>query len=81
MMSQRSVPAEREVVELNEIELDVLSMVANGYASSRIADMRRLAIEEVDYALKSAQFKLSASNRLQAVSIALLKGYIGMERI
>jgi DNA-binding CsgD family transcriptional regulator len=73
-LSMRSTP------DLNDAELNILRLAANGYNTNRIAEEIGLEFERVKAAMQSAQFKLGATNGLQAVSIAIRCGYIGMER-
>lgn len=70
----------RVMPDLNEVELNILRLAANGYNSDRIAAETGLETEGVKAALQSAQTKLGAANGLQAVSIAIRCGYIGMQR-
>ncbi|MDH6264788.1 DNA-binding CsgD family transcriptional regulator [Rhizobium sp. SG_E_25_P2] len=80
MSSQISAYSKRSMPDLNDAELSILRLAANGYNSSRIAKETGIEIEGVKSAMQSAQIKLGATNGLQAVSIAIRCGYIGMER-
>jgi DNA-binding CsgD family transcriptional regulator len=70
----------RDMPDLNDAELNILRLAANGYNTQRIAEEIGIEIDVVKAGLQSAQIKLGAANGLQAVSIAIRSGYIGMER-
>ncbi len=61
---------------LSEREKDCLSWVAEGKTMSEIASSLCLSESTIKYHLKNAMHKLDAKNTSQALSIAILKGYI-----
>ncbi len=61
---------------LTEREKDCLSWVADGKTMSEIASSLCLSESTIKYHLKHAMIKLDARNTAQALSIAILKGYI-----
>jgi DNA-binding CsgD family transcriptional regulator len=80
MSNQNSAYSMRNMPDLNDAELNILRLAANGYNTNRIADEIGIEIDRVKAGFQSAQFKLGAATGLQAVSIAIRCGYIGMER-
>lgn len=63
-------------VLLSEREKDCLSWAADGKTISEIASLLFLSESTVKYHLRHAMEKLGATNTSQALSIAILKGYI-----
>jgi DNA-binding CsgD family transcriptional regulator len=80
MSNQNSAYSMRSMPDLNDVEVNILRLAANGYNTHRIAEEIGLEFDRVKAAMQSAQFKLGATTGLQAVSIAIRCGYIGMER-
>ncbi|WP_137156915.1 hypothetical protein [Rhizobium sp. FKL33] len=80
MSSQNSAFSTRTMPDLNDAELNILRLAANGYNTDRIAEETGMEFDRVKAAMQSAQIKLGAATGLQAVSIAIRCGYIGMER-
>ena len=63
---------------LTRSELLCLTMVAEGMTVDVIRSELSLTSTELEFLLFCAQRKLNAGNLLQAVSIALAKGYISL---
>ncbi|MFB2549681.1 transcriptional regulator VisR [Ensifer soli] len=69
---KRAVPAEG----LNEREIACLQLAGDGFTSEEIAAKRGLSAHTVNAYLGSAQSKLDAVNRSQAIAKAIRLGYI-----
>jgi len=79
MMNQRSARLSRNPVELSDMEVACLKLVANGFRAPQISEKLDMAEEEIEIVLTSAQQKLGAKNRLHAVGVAVSQGLVGIE--
>jgi DNA-binding NarL/FixJ family response regulator len=61
---------------LNNREIDILSKIARGLTSARIADELHLSRRTIDYHVDNARLKLSATTRAEAVMKAVARGLI-----
>lgn len=61
---------------LTRRELDVLSYLAAGYRTGRIADQLGLSEVTVNLHITNARIKLKALTRAQAVAIAVIRGWV-----
>ncbi len=57
-------------------ELQVLSLVAQGYDSKSAAKKIGISKRTVDFHLSNVYVKLNVGNRIQAINIAKAKGYL-----
>ena len=65
-----------EHVLLSEREIEILKLVASGKSNQSIADQLSISENTVKYHLKNILQKLGVSNRTEAVTIAMQKGYL-----
>lgn len=65
--------------DLTRLELIGLTLAANGLGAPEIALRLSVSEAEIEAAFLVAKQKLGASNRLQAVTIAIREGLIGIE--
>lgn len=65
--------------ELNERQIQVLTLVARGYTSAEIARELRLSKRTVDFHINNARIKLHATTRTEAASKAMARGLIRPE--
>lgn len=65
-----------EASPLTRRELDVLSYLAAGYRTGRIADQLGLSEVTVNLHITNARIKLKALTRAQAVAIAVTRGWV-----
>ena len=65
-----------EHVLLSEREIEILKLVASGKSNQSIADQLLISENTVKYHLKNILQKLGVSNRTEAVTIAMQKGYL-----
>ncbi len=61
---------------LSEREIEILKLVASGKSNQSIADQLSISENTVKYHLKNILQKLGVSNRTEAVTIAMQKGYL-----
>ncbi len=61
---------------LTNREKDILQLIADGHRVEDIGVTLSLSEAEIERLLKEAEQKLGASNRLHAVTIAVLHGHI-----
>jgi len=74
----------REIVEgdpLNDRELEILELSAQGLSSAQIAEKIFLADETVKSYRKTAMYKIGGRNIVHAVALALSLGYINPDKI
>ena len=64
---------------MSERELEVLRMMARGETNEEIGAHLGITLRTVKAHMTSIMAKLGATNRTQAVSIAVRKGYIHLE--
>jgi two-component system NarL family response regulator len=62
--------------KLSEREVEVLACVAQGHSNSKIGALLGIAVETVKTHLKNLLSKLGASNRTEAVMIAVKRGLL-----
>lgn len=62
--------------KLSEREVEVLACVAQGHSNSKIGALLGIAVETVKTHLKNLLSKLGASNRTEAVMIAMKRGLL-----
>lgn len=65
--------------DLTRMELIGLTLAANGLATLQIASRLSVSEAETETMLSDAERKLGASNRMNAVTIAVQQGLIGIE--
>lgn len=65
--------------DLTRLELIGLTLAANGLGASEIASRLSVSEAEIEQALVGAERKLGAVNRLNAITIAIQQGLIGIE--
>jgi len=63
---------------LTSDEKDVLQMIAEGHKAEDIGLTLTLSEPDIEKLLQAAEEKLGAKNRLHAVTIAVLNGYISV---
>jgi two-component system, NarL family, response regulator len=56
-------------------EIEILQLIARGYANKLVADQLNIREDTVKAHVTSILFKLNASDRTHAVTIALQRGY------
>ena len=61
---------------LSERELEILKLVASGKSNHAIAEELLISENTVKYHLKNIMQKLGVSNRTEAVTLSIQKGYI-----
>lgn len=66
--------------DLTTRELDVLELAAKGLSNAQIARMLRVATGTVKVHLKNISTKLGSTDRTEAVTIALQRGFIQLDR-
>ena len=74
-----SKPEGLRAVRLTKREVEVLSMIAQGYSSKEAADLLYLSKRTVDFHLANVYEKLGVSNRVQAFRAATRLGLIPHE--
>jgi DNA-binding NarL/FixJ family response regulator len=62
--------------DLTTRELEVLSLIRDGYRNKQIADQLAIAETTVNFHVKNLVDKLQANDRAHAVSIALRRGLL-----
>jgi len=73
----RPCPFEAQVIDkLSGREVEVLACVAQGHTNSEIGALLGIAAETVKAHLRNASSKLGASNRTEAVMIAMKRGLL-----
>jgi DNA-binding CsgD family transcriptional regulator len=77
VLNQSAVTA--VITDLSRLELIALTLAANGIGLSETATRLSMTEDEILSAFHIAERKLEAGNRLQAISIAIRKGLIGIE--
>ena len=65
-----------EHVLLSEREIEILKLVASGKSNQSVAEQLSISENTVKYHLKNILQKLGVSNRTEAVTIAMQKGYL-----
>lgn len=65
--------------ELSRLELIGLTLAANGISKAESAARLGVREEVLETTLASAQQKLGACNRMQAIAMAIQQGLIGIE--
>jgi DNA-binding CsgD family transcriptional regulator len=63
---------------LTSSEKAILQMVAEGYATDDISQVLDISKQEIEGLLDGVERKLSAHNRLHAITIAVLNGHISI---
>jgi DNA-binding CsgD family transcriptional regulator len=63
---------------LSSSEKDILQMIAEGHAADDISQTLGISKQEIDRLLDGVERKLSANNRLHAITIAVLNGHISI---
>jgi DNA-binding NarL/FixJ family response regulator len=66
--------------DLTARELDVLRLIRDGYRNKQIADELAIAETTVNFHVKNLVAKLEAKDRTHAVTIALRRGLLQMQR-
>ena len=66
-------------VELTCMEMDCLTLTANGFRPNEIGAKLDITEEQVATSFLDAQRKLGARNRLHAIGIAVSQGLIGID--
>lgn len=64
------------VAELSAREVEVLQLIANGLTNVEIAEQLYLGVETIKTHAKHIKQRLSASNRVHMVAIALRTGLV-----
>lgn len=71
--------ADTKAFDLTRLELITLTLLANGLGTVDIASRLAASEADIEAALVEAERKLGASNRLNAVAVAIQRGLIGIE--
>jgi DNA-binding NarL/FixJ family response regulator len=76
-MARRRLPPSATI--LNKRQIQVLTLVARGQTSAKIARQLRLSKRTVDFHINKARIRLHAANRAEAASKAVAEGLIKPE--
>lgn len=60
-------------------ELEVLRLIRDGHRNKQIADLLRIAETTVNFHIKNLVDKLGANDRTHAVTIAIRRGFLGVD--
>ena len=63
-------------VKITERELNVLELLSQGYTNKEISEKLNISIHTTKAHLESLYYKLNATNRIQAVMVAIKSGII-----
>ena len=65
--------------DLTNREMDVLRLIRDGHRNKQIADLLRIAETTVNFHIKNLVDKLGANDRTHAVTIAIRRGFLGVD--
>ena len=65
-----------EAVQLTKREVEILSLIIEGYSSKKVAEMLFISKRTVDFHLDNIYQKLSVTNRMQAINQARRLGLL-----
>lgn len=78
-MSHEHLTTPNEAVQLTKREVEILTLIIEGYSSKSVADQLYISKRTVDFHLDNVYEKLQVSNRMQAILRARRMGLLPNE--
>ena len=78
-MSNQHLSAQNEAVQLTKREVEILTLIIEGFSSKTVADRLYISKRTVDFHLDNVYEKLHVTNRMQAILFARRMGLLPNE--